>query len=574
MNARQLTDAQIAEALRAWVPDRAQAGLREQVLEVAGGTTQQRPLPSFMGFLSDADPEARRRGLLIAAALLVALALATAAAVGALRLFQGPAVPELSLVSPAVPELALEPPADLQAFVLSSYDRMPELPALAMTWVDDESAKGRIYVDRSGALRSEQYASTDATEPVTFRIFKGHHLGQLMTVGTERVWVDQDEAIGEDPRVYLLAELGSTAPYLGGPGTGSVGFGEPACGLTRDPSEAGNGTAASGWSYVGAESVAGRPAHHLACVGGDIWIDDETRLILRSRHQVTDDAGNPIPGAVSTIEVTEIKFGEQPATLFELATPEGVTSVPPGELDAYRCERDPVCAAATPTPDPTPGPTSSPTPTSSPRTTDPAGPGPLAWSKASLKKDWPGPLRTEPAGGAIVQSLARKTATYPDPSGDAGSDLYPWVDIRELGVGNFRMTIDLATNLPPAVDPAEQWIAYGIVVDDDRDGVPDRRFGIENIPAKGKGWPGHWQWMTDLHTGQTQTGYNVPYFDTFYPGELTGGGVRLSFGGSVTGGGTIGGLPQPLYAWASVIENGRVVATDYAPDVGWLDPKR
>ena len=29
---------------------------------------------------------------------------------------------------------------------------------------------------------------------------------------------------------------------------------------------------------------------------------------------------------------------------------------------------------------------------------------------------------------------------------------------------------------------------------------------------------------------------------------------------------------MPLYAWASVIVDGRVVATDYAPDAGWLLP--
>ena len=29
---------------------------------------------------------------------------------------------------------------------------------------------------------------------------------------------------------------------------------------------------------------------------------------------------------------------------------------------------------------------------------------------------------------------------------------------------------------------------------------------------------------------------------------------------------------MPLYAWASVIQDGRVVATDYAPDAGWLLP--
>ena len=29
-------------------------------------------------------------------------------------------------------------------------------------------------------------------------------------------------------------------------------------------------------------------------------------------------------------------------------------------------------------------------------------------------------------------------------------------------------------------------------------------------------------------------------------------------------------LDMPFYTWASVIVNGRVVATDYAPDTGWL----
>ena len=49
--------------------------------------------------------------------------------------------------------------------------------------------------------------------------------------------------------------------------------------MERDPSEVGSGTAATGWRYVGAEYVAGRPTHHVACVGEhsldiDIWLDD------------------------------------------------------------------------------------------------------------------------------------------------------------------------------------------------------------------------------------------------------------------------------------------------------------
>ena len=70
MNAPRLTDAQISQALRAHLPERAQAGLRERILEAAETTSQQRALPSFLGALSDADPVARRRSLLIAAALL------------------------------------------------------------------------------------------------------------------------------------------------------------------------------------------------------------------------------------------------------------------------------------------------------------------------------------------------------------------------------------------------------------------------------------------------------------------------------------------------------------------------
>src|SRR3954469_12412435 len=118
MNAPRLTDAQIAQALRSHVPERARAGGRDQVLEAAATTAQQRVLPSFLGGFGDADRTTHRRMLLIAAALLVSLALASAAAVGALRLLHRDAITDLSL----------EAPSDVRAFVLSSYDRLPELP--------------------------------------------------------------------------------------------------------------------------------------------------------------------------------------------------------------------------------------------------------------------------------------------------------------------------------------------------------------------------------------------------------------------------------------------------------------
>jgi transglutaminase-like putative cysteine protease len=121
MNGRRLTDAQISKALRAHLPDRAHPGLRERILDAAETTGQQRALPSFFWALSATDPVVRRLSLLIAAALLVALAFASGAAVGALRLLERDPIHELSL----------EPPAGLPATINSLWATSNE-PALTI----------------------------------------------------------------------------------------------------------------------------------------------------------------------------------------------------------------------------------------------------------------------------------------------------------------------------------------------------------------------------------------------------------------------------------------------------------
>ena len=109
-----------------------------------------------------------------------------------------------------VPDLSLEPPADLYAFVLSTYDRLPELPPLAMTWHDGDSAKGRIYVDRSGAVRFDRFTSAEATEPSSYTILSDHRISGMAPVESEAVWVEPGhEAIGEDPRVFIQTVLNS-----------------------------------------------------------------------------------------------------------------------------------------------------------------------------------------------------------------------------------------------------------------------------------------------------------------------------------------------------------------------------
>jgi hypothetical protein len=591
MNGRRLTDAQISAGLRAHLPDRAYQGLRERVLDAAETTSQQRALPSFFGALSQADPVARRRSILIAAALLVALAAATAAAVGSLRLLQRDPLRNLNF----------EPPTDVPAFVLSSHDRMSQLPPVAMTWLRDGSTKDRIYVDRSGAVRMELYASAEATEPEAYRILSGNTMASLVTVGSQKVWVVQDGAIGEDPRGYILSTIGS----------GPFAFDGAGCELSRDAGQDGNVTAASGWRYTGVEDIAGRPADHFACGGGDLWLDIETRLIMRARAPMLDDAGQPIPGQFRTIEVTDIAFGEQPAALFDLAAPTGIAAMPSeqyaalcsgGEtmappLDPPPCAGTSRPAEVTPTPQPEP----SPTPTVRPDPSDCAIPspkpgeptGPLAWTQASLKHDWPAPVRPEPAGAASVIPMP---PTYIDPSGDTGSDDVPCVDIRDLTVGTYGVSLNLVANPPPGVDPSKVWIAYGVAVDDDGDGVPDWRYGIDNMaltPGDTEGY--HRAWRTDLHTGRTESdsgridrphrgedaeSVGTTYFSTSYPagpsGADPGWTMAFSFGkvSDTTAGEVTYGvkLDKPFYTWASVIVDGRVIATDYAPDTGWLLP--
>ncbi len=240
-----------------------------------------------------------------------------------------------ALLRNTVPKLDLTPPADLPAFVLSTYDRMPQMPPVAITTLENGSVTGRMYVDRSGAVRIERFATPDAPEPDTYKILNGTTIGQLAIVGSAKVWVQQDGAISEDPRVFLLAEME-------GGGAGS----QPGCGVTRNQGEAGNGTAASGWAYVATEYVAGRPTFHVTCAGGDLWIDVETRLILRSRGPALDASYQPVPGSSRTIEVTELAFGNQPADIFEIAQPAGVARM---SSEAYECQLIP---SGCPTPEP------------------------------------------------------------------------------------------------------------------------------------------------------------------------------------------------------------------------------
>jgi hypothetical protein len=224
-------------------------------------------------------------------------------------------------------------------------------------------------------------------------------------------------------------------------------------------------------------------------------------------------------------------------------------------------------------------------------------PATLLWTQKGLVHDWPAPVRPEsPSGGAVVPMALGDDAQWnpddrrwepfehPDPVGDIGSAAPAWIDILEVhaagGSYGANFTLKLAGDIPrPVPDPASSWIAYGVVLDTNGDGIADVRIGMDNLPAA----DGHRAWRTELGTGRTHSKAGPPYGDVRVPGDVSVvGSIGLDTyypdesAPAASSRGTLryslqnGEEAYRFYAWASVIEAGRVLATDYAPNVGWL----
>jgi hypothetical protein len=229
----------------------------------------------------------------------------------------------------------------------------------------------------------------------------------------------------------------------------------------------------------------------------------------------------------------------------------------------------------------------SPTPVPEPSFAGPSEVG--AWHPARYAQDWPGALRSEPAGQPEILDLVRgdeahwdpsegrwEGVEHVDPTGDSAPGA-PWLDIAEVrvgwgAIGSFRL--ELAGDMPlPLVSPEEKWMAYGIVLDTNHDGRADVRLGVDNMPS-GE----HRTWRTDYHTGHTAWKAGAPYGtydqgpksgtsnDTWYPGEgeTTFDWALFRYFLKADE------RAARFYAWASLIEDGAVASTDYAPDAGWL----
>jgi hypothetical protein len=235
-----------------------------------------------------------------------------------------------------------------------------------------------------------------------------------------------------------------------------------------------------------------------------------------------------------------------------------------------------------------PSPTGAPSPCvePTPSAADSLSPQALAWTSDRQAQDWPGPLRVEPPGCAPILVPASTPGemggdSYHDRMGDVG-EAFALVDIVDL---EFRadcwfrpsgcVYFDMAADVPePMPDPADQWIAYGIVVDTTGDGRPEFRYGIDNASPDADGGR---MWRIDLTTGSTYISplgllEDPQVMDAVFPSDR---GFATSSDGFNPGSIYAKRLPdQPVfrfYVWASVIVDGQIVATDYAPDAGWIE---
>jgi hypothetical protein len=177
---------------------------------------------------------------------------------------------------------------------------------------------------------------------------------------------------------------------------------------------------------------------------------------------------------------------------------------------------------------------------------------------------WPGPVRQEPGGLPV-----RAPDVAPDPVGDAGQFAPAYVDIVSVQAqGQLRLTNEFRLAGPPPAVLDGRRIAYGVVIDRDGDGVPDLRAGVESVGTA------RMVWMMDLNSGESASCECVF-------ARLTGDDLNVEMwhpserDDDITGGFAFrrapSNLPTYFYVWASVMEGDEVVATDYAPDSGWLE---
>jgi hypothetical protein len=187
---------------------------------------------------------------------------------------------------------------------------------------------------------------------------------------------------------------------------------------------------------------------------------------------------------------------------------------------------------------------------------------PLPPSGSPAAEDWTGPVRAPSMTGVPMDRDGSGGFASQSDDGDAA---LAYADIERATVDNAgqpHWRLSLAAKPPEAamLDPAQTVISYGLAFETTGDGTPDYVVGISN---EGSARGDFLVWVTDLATGETEEQDGPPYgfpVEFAHPDEGEATGMLFTFlGGSRPPGIT---LSTPFYAWASIEEEGEVVAWD------------
>ena len=210
---------------------------------------------------------------------------------------------------------------------------------------------------------------------------------------------------------------------------------------------------------------------------------------------------------------------------------------------------------------------------------------PTSTAMVSPPLGWTGPVRSDAAGMPVL-ALPHDAQSVLGGSwfhADGRDSTLGWADVLHLAWrptspdgsddGRQRWNIEFAESPPrfAQLNPAETLITYGLVLETTGDGVADYVVGINNdAPTRGD----FRVWLTDLATGKTEEQVGPPYgrpIEFSHPDESRSGnepsaGLMFTF---LWGQAWLDSSAH-FYAWASVTDDGEVVAWDYAPDFAWL----
>jgi hypothetical protein len=187
------------------------------------------------------------------------------------------------------------------------------------------------------------------------------------------------------------------------------------------------------------------------------------------------------------------------------------------------------------------------------------------------------PLRPDADWPVLLTSGGTGDCEHGWASGSSSVDLAD-IDIQAVGSAcggrllEWRLYLRSTSGPASTTAPVGQSTEYGLMVDVDGNRLADCQIGISTDAPAARAFR---VWVKNLTTGHVNERVGGPYgfpFDFVHPFEGGGSRTMVFFFLEGTRPDPCGAFTETanFYAYASVVEGGRVTAVDYAPEAAWL----